>query len=547
MFARCSLTILIFTSACLPLAQAQVIRYVDDDAATGGDGLAWATAYKCLQDALWEAGANGTITDIRVAQGTYTPDVDEGGQVTPGDRAANFGLISGVKLKGGYAGLGARDPDARDIKAQETILSGDLAGDDGPDFANDGENSYHVVTGGVLDATAVLDGVTITGGNGGPGGGVSLSGVSASLSSDPTLVDCTIRANRGGTGGGMYFYRSAASLTGCTLSGNLSGTSGGGFAAASGYYFLGPTFLRCTVSGNSAGSEGGGGHASGEILLKMQECTLSENTAVSDGGALHLSQDTNAYVTDCVLRKNSAGGDGGAVYSNAGVGGYAGFTNCVFGGNKASGDGGAYRDPGFSSYQGFARCTFNGNTAVHGGAISVYGDDSHVGVNNCIVWDNGGGELSFGPYTSVTMNYSDVDHYLSGTGTGNIRVYPRFVDADGPDGIYGTEDDNLRLQPASPCINTGDPAFLPGPEKTDLDGHSRVLCGRLDMGAYEFGIGDYDCDLGVDLDDFYYWDRCVTGPGGGPYDPGCEAFDFEYDADVDLKDVAGFQMVFGID
>ena len=46
------------------------------------------------------------------------------------------------------------------------------------------------------------------------------------------------------------------------------------------------------------------------------------------------------------------------------------------------------------------------------------------------------------------------------------------------------------------------------------------------------------------LFDFTYWQTCMTGPCGGPYDVACEAFDFEYDLDVDLRDFARFQGVF---
>ena len=101
-----------------------------------------------------------------------------------------------------------------------------------------------------------------------------------------------------------------------------------------------------------------------------------------------------------------------------------------------------------------------------------------------------------------------------------------------------------RLLPGSPCINTGDPAFIPAGGETDLEGHARVLCDRVDMGAYEFGIGDMDCDQTVDLYDFAAWQTCITGPDGEPYEEGCEPFDFNYDGFVDLRDFAGMQAAF---
>ncbi|MBA7645390.1 hypothetical protein ES703_53146 [subsurface metagenome] len=78
-----------------------------------------------------------------------------------------------MTLYGGYAGFGAPDPNARNVELYETILSGDLDGNDVPvndpcDLVNEptrSENSYHVLTGSGTDATAVLDGFSITAGN----------------------------------------------------------------------------------------------------------------------------------------------------------------------------------------------------------------------------------------------------------------------------------------------------------------------------------------------------------------------------------------------
>ena len=75
-------------------------------------------------------------------------------------------------------------------------------------------------------------------------------------------------------------------------------------------------------------------------------------------------------------------------------------------------------------------------------------------------------------------------------GTGNTGDDPRFIDADGPDGIYGTTDDNLRLQHNSPVIDAGDNTAVTA--VTDLDGQPRIVDGNgdeiniVDMGAYEF-------------------------------------------------------------
>ena len=56
---------------------------VDSDASPGGDGNSWATAPKYLQDALNDSESGD---EIWVAEGTYKPDQDQGGNVTPGNR-----------------------------------------------------------------------------------------------------------------------------------------------------------------------------------------------------------------------------------------------------------------------------------------------------------------------------------------------------------------------------------------------------------------------------------------------------------------------------
>ena len=68
-------------------------------------------------------------------------------------------------------------------------------------------------------------------------------------------------------------------------------------------------------------------------------------------------------------------------------------------------------------------------------------------------------------------------------GVGNITNTPLLVDDTGT---------NLRLQSASPCINSGTNYYVPG--NTDLDGRPRIVGGRVDIGAYEFqgaGMGEF--------------------------------------------------------
>ena len=220
-------------------AAGQSILYVDDDASTNGNGLTWETAYKYLQDALWDAGGDPDITEIRVAGGFYRPDQDEAGWVTPGDTWASFSLYSGVALRGGHAGwadLG--NSDARDLDLYKTILTGDLAGDDGPDFTGYDDNSWSVVTAGGIDSTAVLDGVTVTAAQ---DGGMYNSG------GGPTVLNCTFSKNWGFFGAGMCNYSSNPALVNCRFFGNWANYGGGmcNFSSS-------PVLANCLFSGNIA-------------------------------------------------------------------------------------------------------------------------------------------------------------------------------------------------------------------------------------------------------------------------------------------------------
>ena len=59
----------------------------------------------------------------------------------------------------------------------------------------------------------------------------------------------------------------------------------------------------------------------------------------------------------------------------------------------------------------------------------------------------------------------------------------------------------------------------------------------MDIGAYEFGIGDSNCDQSIDLSDFANWSTCMTGPRAASIPSGCEPFDFNADSAVDLRDL----------
>ncbi|UCG48988.1 MAG: hypothetical protein JSU94_04230, partial [Phycisphaerales bacterium] len=213
--------------------------YVDDDSAGANNGSSWTDAYNYLQDALADANAATKPVEIRIAAGIYKPDLGNG--ITPGDRNPSFPLISRVCLMGGYAGVNAPEANARDINSYETILSGDLADDDGPDFANNTENTYHVLTAFVTDATAVIDGVTVTAGNANhEEWSRSIGAGMYSYYGGTTIRNCNFIANfagnddGGGQGGAIYNRKSNPTITDCKFIRNcaiaLDGGAGDGGA-----------------------------------------------------------------------------------------------------------------------------------------------------------------------------------------------------------------------------------------------------------------------------------------------------------------------------
>jgi hypothetical protein len=434
---KTSFVISLFLLAIVSTAGAKII-YVDADASPGGDGQTWETAYTYLQDGLIR-GVSGD--QIWVAEGIYKPDISDANHMTyrtgnptgTGDRFATFELKNGVAIKGGYAGFGEPDPNARDIEVYETVLSGDLSGNDGQGFANNYENSYHIVTGSGTNDTAVLDGFIITAGN-------------------ANGSDLYHR------GGGMYNDNGSPTLTNCIFSSNLA-ILGGGMGNDN---FSNPTLTNCTFSGNRAGMDGqGGGMANRSSSPTLINCTFSGNSAGWDGGGIWNYNSSNPTLTNCLFIGNSPDHNGGGVNN---------WLNC---------------SPTLTN------CTFSGNSAGYGSGMANWENCSPT-LTNCIFWGNtspmgGTSQIHDGVYNnkgcSTTVSYSDVQG--GWPGETNMDADPCFADPD--NGDFHLRSEAGRWNPVSeawivddvtsPCIDVGDPMSPIGWESFPNGGF-------VNMGAY---------------------------------------------------------------
>jgi predicted outer membrane repeat protein len=276
------------------------VAYVDDDSA-GGLGTSWADACRSLQDAIAAADAPGSgITEIRVGAGVYRPD--DGESQLMGDRQAAFRLRPGLVIRGGYAGVTSRDPGELDASKYATVLSGDLAGDDGPGFLNAFENSYHVVVAENTTADTALEGVIIKGGYANAlfddrdkGGGLLVKDGSL------TLVRVKFEENYAASDGGAIFSTHASpAISESVFDRNVATLSGGAIFADQGE----PSIESSIFSDNAAGA-GGGAIATAYSGMGVMNTLFRGNNAAM-GGAMWNQGTSEPELTNVTMSRNFA-------------------------------------------------------------------------------------------------------------------------------------------------------------------------------------------------------------------------------------------------
>lgn len=391
---------------CLCTTSAQASRFhVDASAPPGGDGTTWGTAFTELHSALAVAQAGD---EVWVAAGTYRPAA----------ATAPFVLQSGVSILGGFAGSEVSATE-RNWVTNVVILSGDMLGDDGPGFANYGDNARPICASQGANATAVLDGFVLQG-----AGDTAIQ----NYASSPTIRHCKFRHNLGGAdGGGIQNEGSSPLVADCGFEDNYAGANGAGIYNRGG---SSPTILRCRFVHCAAGEAGGAITSTAGSSPVIRDSNFRQNTTAR-GGAVNNQDGSNSLIAQCVFEDNVATVDGGAILSP--LAGSLVLVNCLF----------------------------RGNSAPLGSVLS-YDSAATPRVVNCISVGNSGGEFEGDGSAQISSCCLQQPH----PGAGNFAADPMLV--LGSNGLWSPA-------PGSPCIDRGDNSALPAAVTQDLAGGARFV------------------------------------------------------------------------
>jgi hypothetical protein len=271
---------------------------------------------------------------------------------------------------------------------------------------------------------------------------LDFNGKAIKVASENGPENCIIDCERYGRGFNLHNdERQDSVISGFTIRGGYLFGYGGGIYCAS------PTIVNCIISDNcSAGDDmhpggaGGGIYSTGSPII--MGCKISRNRVGgyhgSAGGGISCR---SAVLSNCIINDNRAefgmiGNSGGGIACS-----YSIIINCTISDNMV--------DP----------ASLGG-----GGGISC---GPFTRVTNTIVWNNAPDDILGSPI----INYTDLKGGYPGEG--NIDTDPMFADP---------ENDDYRLKPGSPCIDTGTSEGAPD---TDIDGTPRPQGAGFDMGAYE--------------------------------------------------------------
>ena len=257
---------------------------------------------------------------------------------------------------------------------------------------------------------------------------------------DASLAQLTLADGRGANntdrpGGCVKIDANGGTVEWCHV---LNGSYCDNFQTGAGIGMVGPGLVSHCVISNCNNNFTGNGLASmygGGIYASagtIDNCLIVDCGARGDGGGIYAAGST-VKVRNCTIVGNKTHSTGGGLYCGSAP---AEVVNCVFANNEAKNDTGAYKPnvaPATVSASKFKNCAFVGGTVLGSDAVSMF--DTFVD-SACADW---------------------------------------------------------RLLFASPAVNAGldDEALA----AVDLDGRTRVVGGKVDIGCYETVPPDFGCSV----------------------------------------------------
>ncbi len=288
------------------------------------------------------------------------------------------------------------------------------------------------------------------------------------------------------------------------LSGDLLGDDGAGFTgiADNSCHVLTTSFTAATavldgfrIVGGHADCGGADDYGAGVYNRAgspiLRHCQVHRNRAIRWGGGMHNWLPGSPQLISCRIDGNRAEDWGGGVTAH---GSTPTAVNCRFSGNQAGAIGGAFANVGGSLT--LVNNSVISNTAPLQGAGIFSTAGSTAVIVNTILWGNqtATGTDQFAQLTggTVQIDYSCIQGHTGILGGfGNTGADPGFQDADGPDDVAGTDDDDVSLQSCSPLIDAGENAAVIQGPAGDLFGDPRIVDGNadgtalVDIGAVE--------------------------------------------------------------
>jgi subtilisin-like proprotein convertase family protein len=436
-------------------------RYVSPAGTHSPPFMTWATAATNIQAAVDIAEAGETII---VTNGIY----NAGSRPTPGYQLASRVVID-------------KQVTVRSVNGPASTI---ILGAPDPDTGSAGSNAVrcaYLGNGARLEGFLLSNGFTWTSGN----AVYNRCGAGALINSNGVLAKCIIADNTAHHSGAGVLLQAGGTVLDSTIGPrNTAEFNAGGI-----YCRLGGLVTNCTVRQNtvldSSNGKGGG------IFLNTGGnvwCSIIESNTAAYGAGISLWE--GGYVCNSIIRYHTGFKYGAVSFDTDFMSDPCGTINrCIIHNNRT--ETGSANGGGIKSF--YRANIFNtliyANKATFGaGIIAGY----YTKIINCTIADNTGeGIFTYmsSPEVRNAVLYNNSDNLYDVTdvqyscssdapsGSGNTTSPPQFINAAGRD---------YRLQPASPCRNTGTNAEARG--SRDLRGMPRILGGTIDMGCYEGAV-----------------------------------------------------------